>query len=150
MKKFTVMLLLLSLMGCVTVKIPKHLSDEFPYKENFSAVFDETYEITMKSLRDLGWKVSDTTYPAVLDQDLSEEGDEAKQVLIFTDVRQTPFFLSSRYMSLNVIITSVERFSTDVEIRYSSITPILFKNIESYQNNPVVNKVFNRIRKQLN
>ncbi len=144
MRKVIIGILLLSCIGCVTVRIPKYLKDEFPYKRKYYANFDNTLDATMQALKELGWSVSDTSHPAVFEQDVLEGEDQSKQILLFTDVRQTPLLLSSRYMSLNVYVWSAGN-STDVEIRYMAMTPALFKSVQSYKNDPVVYKVFNRI-----
>jgi len=130
--------------GCVSVKIPKYLKDEFPYKKKFYASFDETLTATQQALLDNGWHISDMSSPSVFEQDQAPLDPQGKQILIFTEMRQTPIVLTSRYMSLNVYLLSADN-STDVEIRYLAITPMLFKNMENYKNDAVVNKIFDRI-----
>ena len=144
MKKFWIFFLLIWCVGCMTVKIPKYLKDEFPYKHKFYASFDDTLDATIQALNDSGWKVADTSHPAVFEQGIARSDVENKQILLFTDVRQTPLLLSSRYMSLNVYIFSSDE-TTDVEVRYMAVTPVLFRSAETYKNDPVVNKVFDRI-----
>ena len=133
--------------GCVTVKIPKYLKEEFPYKKRFYADFDETLKATQQALKDTGWVMTEIVNPSLYEQNQAGESSE-KQVLIFTEVRQTPLIFSSRYMSLNLYLRTTGD-ATDVEIRYLAITPMLFKNSESYKNEEVISKIFNRISQLL-
>lgn len=148
MKKIFWIFALLILTGCVTVKIPKYLQDQFPYKKKFYASFDETLTAARQALLDMGWKISEVSSPVVFEHNESTKEIDTKQALFFTEVRQTPLILSSRYMSLNVYVRAADDGS-DVEIRYLSVTPMLFKNAQSYQNDTVVNKIFDRISELL-
>lgn len=149
MKKAILLLLALTLSSCVTVKMPKYLKDEFPYKKKFYASFDDTLKATLDTLRALGWRASETVHPSTFEQGQLNEDKNARQILIFTDIRQTPMVLSSRYMSLNVYLMSSEPNNTDVEIRYISVTPMLFKNVQSYKNDSVVYNIFDHISRLL-
>ena len=143
MKKTIFLLVVALLAGCVSVKVPKYVADKSPYKKKFYADFETTFAAAQEALKEGGWKISDVKHPSVFEQGAVLEGEE-KQALIFTEIRQTPLFLSSRYMSLNVFVRPADN-GTEVEIRYLSVVPALFKNRESYKNDAVVNKVFNRI-----
>ena len=143
MKKFLWLVVLISCVGCVTVKIPKYLQDQFPYKKKFYANFDDTLTATQQALKEAGWRITETANPSVFEQGPSATDASAKQILLFTEVRQTPLFLSSRYMSLNIYVRQAAD-GTDVEIRYISFTPALFKNIQSYKNDVVVYKIFDK------
>ncbi|HOW36028.1 MAG TPA: hypothetical protein PL155_06420 [Candidatus Omnitrophota bacterium] len=148
MKKMGLILLVVFLSGCVTVKIPKYLQENFPYKKKFYARYEETLTATQQALKDLGWTVSEVANPTAFERQAETKDTPAQEVLIFTEVRQTPLILSSRYMSLNVYVRAAGD-STDVEIRYISVMPILFKSVKNYKNDPVVDKVFDRISELL-
>ena len=141
-------LLLIWTTGCVTVKIPKYLKDEFPYKKTFYFNFDDTLKSTQLALKDMGWRISDVSNPTVFEQNQTSD-KSVRQVLIFTEVRQTPLIFSSRYMSLNIYVRSLDNKSTDVEIRYLSVTPIVFTSAESHKNDAVIEKIFHRISQLL-
>ena len=147
MKKIWWFMVFVICTGCVTVKIPKYLKDEFPYKKKFYATFDNTLTATKQALKETGWKITEMANPSTFEQDQSVNS-KVKQILIFTEIRQTPLILSSRYMSLNLYLRSLED-ATDVEIRYISVMPMLFKNSENYKNDDVVNKIFDRISQLL-
>ncbi len=129
--------------GCVTVNIPKYIQDKSPYKKTFYAGYEETLEAAQKALKETGWQVTDTVNPIAYEQQGASEA-QAKQVLIFTQARQTPAILTSRYMSLNVYVRAIDS-GAEVEIRYFSVTPVLLGRAKGYKNNLVVNRVFDRM-----
>ena len=147
MKKLTCVVLLVILSGCVTVKIPKYLPLENPYKKKFFSSFDEVLTAAKQALVDTGWQMTDMTSPSVFEQQASVQ-TQWKQILNFTEIRQTPLILSSRYMSINVYLRSVDD-GTEVEIRYMAVMPMLFGNSQSYKNDDVVNKILDRIAQLL-
>ncbi len=144
MKKMWIGLLLVFIVGCVTVKIPKYLSSESPYKQKFNTNFDVTFTATIQALKELGWKVSDTANPSSFEQ--NSVGEETKQMLIFTEMRQTPLIIFSRYMSINLYVLPTDS-GTEIEIRYMSVTPVFFTTLKSFKNDDVVNRIFGRISK---
>ena len=148
MKKAIWLVLLMVCAGCITVKVPKYLKDEFPYQKKFYASFDDTLAATQKALRDTGWRISEIASPSTFEQGQPSSDTQGRQILIFTEIRQTPLILASRYMSLNVYLRTADN-STDVEIRYISVVPVLLKNSTSYKNDVVVNRVFDRISELL-
>lgn len=148
MKKTILVLLLFFCVGCISVKVPKYLPDQFPYKKTYYASFDDTLKAALQALNDLGWRTTEMTSPSVFEQNLSSADASLKQVLIFTEVRQTPLILSSRYMSINVYVRAIQD-GTEVEVRYISVVPVLFKNVKGYRNTGVVDKIFKRISELL-
>ena len=144
MKKLFLVLVAILFAGCVTVKIPKYLQDKSPYQKKYYVGYEETLAATRQALFDSGWKVSEVTSPMAFEQGEITKEDDKKQALIFTEVRQTPLLLSSRYLSVNVYVRAADE-GTDVEIRYLGVTPMLFKNAQNFKNDAVVNKIFDRI-----
>lgn len=147
MRRMFIFAVLIACVGCVTVSLPKYIKEESPYTRTFYASYNDTLKATLQVLEDLHWKVLDTAHPSVFEQGVAEE-DRVQQILIFTEVRQTPLFLSSKYMSLNVYLRSVAS-GTEAEVRYVSVTPVFFKHVERYQNDAVVLKILNRIEERL-
>jgi len=134
--------------GCVTVKMPQYLQGENPYSKQFLANYDETLDATFKALKNLGWTVSKQTNPLAFEQETAVPDKDKKQILIFTDVKQRAMFLSSRYMSLNIILKENKQ-NTDVEIRYFSILSTAVKNFETYKNDKLVERIFKGIATEL-
>lgn len=141
MRKFFWILCLTILYGCTTAKIPQYLADKNPYKKQFYASFEETLKAAQTTLQELGWRIAAEGDPAVY-----EEGSprESKQIILFTEVRQTAMFLGSRYARMNVILRAKSE-GTEIEIRYLTVNSLPFKNFESFKNERTVHRIFERI-----
>ena len=63
-------------------------------------------------------------------------------------MRQTPLVLSSRYTSLNIYLQEIDN-GTNVEIRYLSVVPMVFKSTQNYKNDGLVYAIFDRISELL-
>ena len=133
---------------CVTVKMPRYLKDDHPYKKQYESGFDQVMTAATQALKDLGWAVSGTADPSVFEQSQVDSSKKVKQILLFTEMRQASLVLPWRYMSLNVYVFEADR-GAGVEIRYASVLSVLFFNMKSYQNDDAVNKVFKRISELL-
>ncbi len=131
--------------GCVSTKLPQYISDKNPYKREFYVPYEEAMAATQKALTEFGWEVSGEGSPSLYERAGAQEMEET---ILFTEVRQAPFFLGSRYYKLNAILRSGEN-KTEVEIRYLTITSLPFKNIESYRDDKAIEKIFDRIAKLL-
>lgn len=145
MKKAFLLVSVLFLAGCVSTKLPQYLSDVNPYKKEFYAPFAQAAHAAQTALTEAGWKISGEGNPSVYEQ---SAGQRSQETILFTEVRQTPLFLGSRYYKVNVILRSNDTM-TEVEIRYLTITAVPFKNIESYRNDKAVEKLFERIAELL-
>ncbi|MFZ5800274.1 MAG: hypothetical protein ACOY3D_02715 [Candidatus Omnitrophota bacterium] len=146
MKRAGLVWLILLIAGCVTVKVPKYINQDFPYRQDFAAGFDETFNATSRVLKELGWKITETANPASFDP---TSADKRKQVLIFTEIRQTPMFLSTSYASLNVYLREMGIDRTQVEVRYLYVLPLPLRDHKNYQNDALVKKIFNKINERL-
>lgn len=149
MRLISGLLLVLLLAGCVTVKVPKYLEDEFPYRKSFEANFQDTYQAALEALKGSGWKVTDVTNPAVFSPGRISDKSKRYEVLIFTEIKQSALFLGSNYVTLNALLRTIDSSHTEVEIRYLSMTVFPFKTFSSYQNDRAVSKVFNKIEQNL-
>ncbi len=144
MRKIICLILVFLCAGCVSVKVSRYIKEESPYKKNFYASFEETLLAVNKALEEFGWKVTETADPQTYERDQGLPGESVRQVLLFTEVRQTPLIVSSRYMNLNVFLRW-DGQKTGVEIRYQAVTPVLVKDMRSQKNDAVVNKILDRI-----
>ena len=144
LKKWLIPVIVVTLCGCVTVKTPTYIKDPSKYKKEFFASYEKTLEAVQQALEDNGWKISGMTDPGVYEQQPTDTTGTRKQILIFTEVRQTPLILLSRFMNLNVYLRTTDT-GTEVEIRYSLVTSMLVRNTYSSTNDAVVNKILNRI-----
>ncbi len=145
MKKLTFIFLIFFISGCVTVKLPKYLQDRHPYRKEFFADYDRIVSATQGAVEHYGWKISERTNPSVFEQTTDST---SRGVLFFTEVRETPLFLSSKYISLNVFLKSIDGGAA-VEIRYLSSTPFFFTTIRNYRNDRVAQNIFDQINQML-
>lgn len=144
-KFFSVMVCLLVTAGCSTVQIPKYIKDQHPYQEEYYDSFQATLDATNKALSDFGWQVTETAEPSMFERSKAVVDPDTKQILLFTEIRQTGLFLGSRYQRLNVILQSARDDQTNVELRYVTVSSVPFKTFTSYKKDSVAKKIFERI-----
>jgi hypothetical protein len=143
-----ILFLLVFCMGCTATNIPAYLKDTKPYTKRFYAAYDQTLESTKQALEDMGWKIERTVDPLVYEQSRATDLDE-RQVLIFTQVRQMPMFVATRYAKMNIFVRGKGGIS-EVEIRYLTVTSTPVKTMETYQNAPEAERIFERISELVN
>ncbi|HOD12395.1 MAG TPA: hypothetical protein PLO93_06350 [Candidatus Omnitrophota bacterium] len=152
MKRHIHSLMLIStlvLAGCITVQMPQYLKDKNPYRQEFYTSYDKAVTATTHALERLGWKITREVNPVVFESDKAAAEAQPHQVILFTNVRQTSMFLSSRYTMLNVLIKENNE-KVEIEVRYYSVLSVAIKNMESYKNDGLVQKVFAEIEKSIN
>ncbi len=137
------------LAGCASVTIPNYIRDEHPYRKTFYASFDTVLDTTVHALEDFGWKVAKTTEPSVFERNKDTDKPGVKQILLFTDVRQTAFIFGTRYARMNIYVQSGADNSTEVELRYLTVTSASLKNFQNYRNDRYAEKFFARIESLL-
>lgn len=148
MKKFLYIFLALVLTGCASITIPNYIQDKNPYKRTLYAPFDKVREVTIQTFEDFGWAVEKESKPALFERE-RESGNGGKQTLLFSKIRQTSFFVGSRYSRLNVYLREMASNKTEVEIRYLTVTSVLFKSFYGYKNDRSIERIFRRIEEKL-
>ena len=143
---FVLIALMIVVAGCITVQMPQYVKDKNPYRKEFYANYDKTLLSTIEALQKLGWKITKQENPVVFESDSADALKAPRQVLLFTNVRQSSMLLSSRYTTINVLVKENNE-KTDVEIRYFSILSTALRNFEGYENDHFVEKIFNQIDK---
>jgi len=146
MRKVTLLMSVLFLMGCVSTSIPNYLKDDHPYKKRYYKDFDHVLDNVTKALEELGWTVSGVADPYMYEKIPDNAPGEGKKILLFTEIRQTPLFMGTRYAKLNVYIRFAKD-TTEVEIRYLTLSSLSIKNIKSYRNDAAVERIFKKITK---
>ena len=137
------------LSGCSTVEIPKYIKDVNPYDQTFYASFQNTLDATTKALEHYGWEIIETAEPSMFEHSKAVDSPTTKQILLFSQVRQTGLFLGSRYQRLNVILRSVQDGRTDAELRYVTVSSIPFKSFTKYKKDAVAKRILDRIEYNL-
>lgn len=135
--------------GCASISIPQYVKDDYPYKHKIYASFEDVSSATKDVLDSTGWVVLTTTDPSVFERTKDIGGPEYKQILLISDVRQTAFFVGSRYARVNVYIRSSNADYTEIEVRYVTVSSMFFKNFYKYRNDAEVNRIFRHIEEKL-
>jgi hypothetical protein len=138
----------LSVTGCASLQFPAYIQDKHPYTQRFYADHDEVLAAVKKNLGELGWQIEGTADPLTYEQNRIPEAG-SQDVLLFTEVRQTPKILWTSYVRLNVFVQTKNKVS-DVEIRYSKINSFPFKQFKKFRNDRLVKRIFQRITDSLN
>lgn len=138
------------LCGCVTVDVPNYIKDNKPYKESFYTGFDEALNAVTQTIEKFGWIISGTSDPSVFERRAALAGQDLRQMLLFTDIRETKFFLGTRYARMNIYVREKEKNTVDVEIRYVTITSLPFKSFSDYKHDATVARIMKQIRLALN
>lgn len=136
------------LIGCTTTNIPSYIQNKNPYEKEFYADFDAVFKAAQESLKELGWEIVKTSDPSEYERFPVVE-NAGRQTLLFTEVRQTSMFIGSRYARINVYLREVSENSTTMEIRYLTVTSLVFKNFTNYKNDAAVTRLFDYIEKKL-
>ncbi len=144
-KKLLGVLMLLTLVGCATIAIPKYLQSEKPYKKTFYARFEDVLPATIRTLEADGWKIVERADPDVYEMRAGEDIHQGKQILLITNIRKLPVFVASRYARLNVYVTAGVENSTEVEIRYLTVNSVTFKTFRDYTHDQKVERLFKKI-----
>lgn len=150
MKKFLVIILVLTISGCASVTIPNYIQDKSPYKQTYYAPFNIVQESAIKALEDFGWAIEKESDPALFERRRDIGNSNQEQTLLFTKIRQFSFFIGSRYTRLNLYLRVTADKATEVEIRYLKVTSVLFKNFYRYRSDHYVDRIFKRIEEGLN
>ncbi len=147
LKKVAVLLLALAVSGCVTIKVPKYITDKNPYKKTVLSTYDDVLVATRQALDELGWAVTDVTDPGMYEHN-RDEGEGGKQCLIFTETKEAARILYSRYTTINVYLRALKD-GTEIEIRYLARRPFLFMMSETFRNDHLIKRIFEQIERGL-
>lgn len=139
--------LLLVLLGCTSVSIPKYIPDENPYKRVLYVGFNPALTATRTALKDMGWKIAEETEPGIYERNRAITAQEIQQTLIFSEVRQTAAVVGSRYARINIFLRSIKDNETEVELRYLTINSTPVKGFEVYKNDAAAERILNQIEK---
>ena len=149
LKKCLSVFLLLALVGCATVSIPKYIRNENPYKKKFYASFEKVLPATIRTLEDKGWTIEERADPEVYEMRVGEEVHQGKEILLITAIQKLPVFVASQYARLNVYVTAGVEDTTEVEVRYITIKSVTFKSFYDYSHDKKVQRLFEKIEENI-
>ena len=141
--------LLLFFFGCSTVSMSNYIKDDHPYKKKFDADYENVKKITMDALKKFGWTIEGESEPSIFEAVKEIENPDAKQIMLFTTIRHSGFFVGSSYSRVNVFLRGYKNEFTEVEIRYIKLTTVPLKRFTGYRQDALVKKIFNQIQKKL-
>lgn len=151
MKKIFILLLPLFFIGCVTIKMPETIKEDFTYKKVFEADFEKSIKVATKALEGFGWKMADISRSKLVKEDRSSDKKPVYLAHIFTEIKQTQLFLTSAYSTFNVRAEVIDDTHTEIAMRYLSVVPIppFYNKKISYKNDKLVEKIYSSIERYL-
>ena len=139
---------MLLMTGCATVQVANYIKDDHPYTRRVYGSFDKVADAVRDVLAQEGFKITDEVDPAVFERDERYERAGARNLLIFTSVKQLPRVVYSKYFHLNIYLRSLAD-STEVEVRYAKATNIMVKQFKGTRNDPYVNRLLDAIEAEI-
>ena len=151
MKRIFILLLPLLFIGCVTIKMPETIKEDFTYKKVLEADFEKSIKAATKALGDFGWKVADISRSKLVKEDRSQDKKPVYLAYIFTEIKQSQLFLTSAYSTFNVRAEVIDDTHTEISMRYLSVVPIppFYNKKISYKNDKLVDRIYSDIEKYL-
>ncbi|HBR14706.1 MAG TPA: hypothetical protein DD723_04065 [Candidatus Omnitrophica bacterium] len=149
MRRIIYILIFLTFTGCATISVPNYIKDQNPYKKTYYSNFSDVLKATTEALEEAGWKVVNTSDPSVFEGNKASDDPQVKQLLLFTDIRQTSLFFATRYARINAYVLSGGNQTTELELRYITVTSVLFKKFYSYKKDRFVEHLLKTIEKKL-
>lgn len=149
MRKLGLIICLMIISGCASVQIPNYIQDKHPYKKVFYGSYDEVLEATTSAIEKLDWEISGKSDPSIYEQSKQLSDPDARQILIFTGIKQTPMILGTRYSRINAYVRTVKENEIEVEVRYLIVNSIPFTSFSGYRKDAFVKRLFNQIEKSL-
>jgi len=140
---------LIVISGCTNINVPNYVKDEHPYTRLFYAPFEKVRDAAEHILDEHGWTVLKETDPALFEVDRSTGYKGEPQTLMFTEIRQTNFFVGSKYTRLNVFLRLLPDGATEIELRYLGIANILFKKFHDYRNDKAMEQILDAIEEKI-
>ena len=137
------------LSGCTTVNIPSYIKDDHPQTQVIYANFDDTLEAVKQVLNAKGWTVVDETDPTVYEHSsIRDEG--GRDLLLFTDIKEHPYILGTRYHRANVFLRSTSQpKQTEMELRFVTINSMTFMKTKNYKHPRAAAQIFEAVNNAL-
>jgi len=142
------LLWLLPLCGCANISVPNYVKDVHPYKRLFYVPFEDVRDAAERTLGDFGWTIARESDPALFEMDRTS-GHGGPQTLMFTEIRQTSFFIGSKYTRLNAFLRVLPDGATEVEMRYLGVSNIVFRKSYDYRNDKAMRRILDKIEEKV-
>ncbi len=141
MRRWTVLLLMFVgfFAGCTTIQVPGYLQNKRASTKQFYADFARTSQAVRLAFSDLGWEIEEEASPEVYE--ISSQRGVKEELLMITKIRQTSFFVGTRYARINVYVRSNGEVS-EVEMRYMVTSTFLIWKPSTYGNENLAKRFF--------
>ncbi|MBF0484660.1 MAG: hypothetical protein HQL25_08170 [Candidatus Omnitrophica bacterium] len=149
LKKWLIIMCAIFVAGCSTAQVPKYLQAKKPYIKRFYGSYDQVVEAVRLALKETGWTIEKEVPPTIYEYSTESEFGDKRQILILTNVNETPYFIGTRYSRINVYVREGSSDQTEVELRYLKVHSFSFKGFYRYGKRTFSQKFFDSIEKTL-
>ncbi len=147
MRRIVIVGICVLLAGCVTVQIPNYIPADHPYVRKVSGNYNEIIDAIKVVLFKDGYSIKSQVNPAIYER-RSDGGDQSKDVLFFTNMKQHPKFLYSTYTHFNIFVHPIAE-GAEVDVRYNATTPVWLKQFQGSRNDKLANRFLNQVEQEL-
>lgn len=137
------------LSGCSMINVPKYIKDKSPYEKVLYGNFVDSRQAVTDVLLAMGWEIMEIADPAVYEHHRILAAPDLQQILLFTGVREGAWIFGTRYHRVNVYLREITPQTTNLEIRYLTVSSIPLRTSYSYRKDNVVNRIINAIEQSL-
>ena len=145
MPRIVLILILMSLTGCASVRIPDYIKADHPYVRKISGDYDSIITSTKNVLYREGWLVIREANPS--DYERRDGEDQSKDVLLFTEPKRYSKVAYSTYTHLNVFVHA-NADGAEVDIRYEAVTPGPIRQAD-LRNDRLANRILDKIEQNV-
>jgi len=149
LKKISLLLLVVALAGCASISVPNYIKDNNPYKKKVYGEYNKVLKVATEVVEELGWTIAGTSDPLIFEGSTAAANSGNQQILVFTETRQTPWFLGTKYMKLNVLVRDLGSNKAEVELRYIRINSTFFMKFYGYKRDRLAEKILKNIDENL-
>ena len=148
MKKFLSIVILFSVLGCASVRVPAYIQAEHPYKRTVYGEFEDVVAAVKEVLKDEGWTIAKETHPALYERNATFDENDKEHVLIFTETKQSSRLIYSSFTRMNVYINRTQE-GMELDVRYGKVTDLYIKKFHRYRNDKMAERLLNLIEQKL-
>jgi len=146
MKRWGLILLLVALTGCASVRIPDYIKSDHPYVRKISGDYNQILSSIKDVLYKEGWLIHQEVNPGEYERRDGGE-DQSRDVLYFTEIKRHSKVAYATYTHLNVFVHA-NADGAEVDLRYEAITPGPIKQ-NNLRNDRMANRILDEIEQAI-
>lgn len=143
MKNIAIGILLVTLMGCSSLREPGYIKSNHPYVRKIAGDFNHIVEVTKTVLAQEGWKIRQEVNPSIYERRSGGE-DQSQDVLLITESRSDSKIIYATSVYLNVFINTFAE-GAEVEVRYQAASPFT----SNIRNDKLAKNILDKIEQEL-